>query len=256
VNEYLEREKVMIVRIVFGLALICSAGAVWAQEPACTFYKVNTSLLNISKEAGGDIYNDALFDGDTTCVTRKANVKGVDWAFIAYKLGSGNVHTPVEGWSALKYLQETSVANAGPPAAPPAAATPAPVAPHAAATPAPVAPAPMAPAPGAAAPAATPTIRPEDVLRFDQPIPFGPFPVNGHSLQEMIDTTPLFSPIEGLDESLWKKKCTSCHQWNQERLCEQGATYVQAPRNVLRVQHPFGGALKIALMRWAKSGCQ
>jgi hypothetical protein len=30
---------------------------------------------------------------------------------------------------------------------------------------------------------------------------------------------------------------------------------VQAPRNVLRVQHPFGGALKIALMRWAKSGC-
>jgi hypothetical protein len=92
-------------------------------------------------------------------------------------------------------------------------------------------------------------------LRFDQPIPFGPFPVNGHSLQEMIDTMPLFSPIEGLEEPLWKKKCTSCHQWNKERLCEQGGTYVQAPRNVLRVQHPFGGALKIALMRWAKSGC-
>jgi hypothetical protein len=242
----------MIGRIVFCLALICSAGSALAQEPACTFYKVNTSLLNISKEAGGDIYNDALFDGDTTCVTRKANVKGADWGFIEYKLGSGNVHTPVEGWSAMKYLQETSAANAGPSAAAPAAAAPAPMAP----APAPVAAAPVAPPPSAAAPApATAAIRPEDVLRFDQPIPFGPFPVNGHSLEEMIDTMPLFSPIEGLEEPLWKKKCTSCHQWNKERLCEQGGTYVQAPRNVLRVQHPFGGALKIALMRWAKSGC-
>jgi hypothetical protein len=79
--------------------------------------------------------------------------------------------------------------------------------------------------------------------------------VNGHSLKEMIDNVPLFSPVEGLDESLWKKKCTTCHEWNQDRLCQQGATYVQTPRNVLRVPHPFGGALKIALMRWAKSGC-
>ena len=241
----------MIGRVVLFSALMSFAGAASAQE-ACTFYKVNTSLLNISRDAGGDIYNDALFDGDVTCVTRKANVKGADWGFIAYKLGGGNAHTPVEGWSAMKYLQETSVANAGSSAAAPAAGAPAPMAP----APAPVAPAPVAPPPSAAAPApATAAIRPEDALRFDQAIPFGPFPVNGHSLEEMIDTMPLFSPIEGLDESLWKKKCTSCHQWNKERLCEQGGTYVQAPRNVLRVQHPFGGALKIALMRWAKSGC-
>jgi hypothetical protein len=38
-------------------------------------------------------------------------------------------------------------------------------------------------------------------------------------------------------------------------MCEQGATYVTAPKNVLRVPHPFGGALKLAIMRWAKSGC-
>jgi hypothetical protein len=240
----------MIGRVVLFSALMCFTGAASAQE-ACTFYKVNTSLLNISKDAGGDIYNDALFDGDTLCVTRKANVKGADWGFISYKLGVGDAHTPVEGWSAMKYLQQTSAANAGPSAAPPAAAAPAPTAPP------PVARAPAAPPPSAAAASApaTAAIRPEDALRFDQPIPFGPFPVNGHSLEEMIDTMPLFSPIEGLEEPLWKKKCTSCHQWNKERLCEQGGTYVQAPRNVLRVQHPFGGALKIALMRWAKSGC-
>jgi hypothetical protein len=39
-------------------------------------------------------------------------------------------------------------------------------------------------------------------------------------------------------------------------LCEQAKTYVKQPRFVLRVQHPFGGTLKLALMRWAISGCQ
>jgi hypothetical protein len=244
-RKHVEREIAMIGRIVLGLALICGAGTASAQD-ACTFYKVNTSLLNISKEAGGDIYNDALFDGDTVCVTRKANVSGADWGFISHKLEGANTRTPVEGWSAMQYLQETSAASAGAPAAAPPAAS---------AAPAPAAPAAPPAASAAPPPGATAQIRPEDVLRFDQPIPFGPFPLNGHSLQEMIDSIPLFSPIEGLDESLWKKKCTSCHQWNQERLCQQGATYVAMPRNVLRVPHPFGGALKIALMRWAKSGC-
>jgi hypothetical protein len=30
---------------------------------------------------------------------------------------------------------------------------------------------------------------------------------------------------------------------------------VQTPRYALRVPHPFGGTLQIALMRWSKSGC-
>src|ERR1700722_6014532 len=163
----------MIGRIVFCLALICSAGPALAQDTACTFYKVNTSLLNISRDAGGDIYNDALFDGDTACVTRKANVKGADWGFIEYKLGSGNAHTPVEGWSAMKYLQETSAANAGSSAAAPAAAAPAPMAP------APAAPAPVAPPPSAAAPApATAAIRSADAPPLAQPITFRPFSFN------------------------------------------------------------------------------
>jgi hypothetical protein len=245
----------MIGRIVLCLALVCGVGAASAQEPACTLYKVNTSLLNISKDAGGEIYNDALFDGDIVCVTRKANVNGVDWGYVSHKLERADARTPVEGWSSLQYLQETSAADAQAQlggSAPPAVA---PVAPSAGATPEPAAP-PVAAAPPAAPAKPAVAIRPEDVLRFDQPIPFGPYPVNGHSIKEMIDTIPLFPPIEGLEDALWKKKCTSCHQWNQARLCDQGTTYVQAPRNVLRVPHPFGGALKIALMRWAKSGCE
>lgn len=223
----------MIARLALALALVFGAGAASAQD-ACTMFKVNTSMLNVAKDAGGQIYNDALFDGDTTCVTRRASVSGEEYGFIAYKL-EGATRKPVEGWAALRYLQ------ALPGAAPPAATAPAPAAP--------------APSIAAPAPAKLPPIRPEDVLRFDQPIPFGPFPVNGRSLKEMIDTEPLFSPLEGLPEELWKKKCTTCHQWDQARLCAQGATYIQAPRNVLRIPHPFGGALKLAMMRWAQSGC-
>ena len=234
----------MIGRMIFCLVLVCGAGAASAQEPACRLYTVNTSMLNISKDPGGQIYNDALFDGDQACVARLKIIAGTDWAFIAYKLGKGNAHTPVEGWAALQYLQQASGAAAPPPAGATAAAPPA-------ATP-PAAPpgAPVTPS-GTAAKS-----RPEDVLRFNQPIPFGAFPVNGHSIEEMIDQTPFFSPVEGLDEPLWQKKCTSCHKWNQDRLCEQAKTYVKHPRFVLRVQHPFGGTLKLALMRWAISGCQ
>ena len=244
----------MIGRMVFCLALVCGAGIASAQESNCTLYKVNTSMLNVSKDAGGQIYNDALFDGDVGCVTRLKNVAGVDWAFISYKLDNGNAHTPVEGWAALQYLQQTDAAAASePPAGAPASPPPTAAAPPAAAPAPPVATAPPAPVSPSGAKVAS---RPEDVLRFSQPIPFGAFPVNGHSIQEMIDSTPLFSPVEGLDEPLWKKKCTSCHQWNQARMCEQAATYVKAPKFVLRVQHPFGGTFKLALMRWAISGCQ
>ena len=226
------------------LAFVCAATAASAQGANCNAYKVNTSLLNISQQAGGDIYKDALFDGDIVCVAQTQNVNGADWAYIANKVGAGNERTLVDGWAPLNYLQKEGSAAAPPPAQPPAIAAPQPPAP-------PTAPAANAPMPG-------PPIRAEDALRFDQPIPFGPVPVNGHSLAEITTTfTPLFAPIEGLPDEVWKgKHCTSCHQWNHERLCEQAATYVKAPRYALRIQHPFGGTLKVAMMRWAKSGCQ
>jgi hypothetical protein len=237
----------MIGRMVLCLALVCGAGAASAQGlPDCTLYKVNTSVLNISKDANSEIYKDALFDGDIVCVTRVENINGSDWGYISHRLRHANATTLVGGWSPLRDLQkifladaQAHLAGAAPPAGAPAAGIP-----GAGAMSAPAAPPPQA------------TIRPEDVLRFDQPIPFGPFPVNGHSIKEIFDTTPLFPPIEGLEDALWQKKCTECHKWNQARLCDQGATYVKAPRNVLRVPHPFGGAEKLALMRWAKSGCQ
>jgi hypothetical protein len=258
-------------RVVLCLTLVCGATAASAQAPGCDLYKVNTSLLNVSSAAGGDLYKDALFDGDIVCATQRQTAAGRDWVYISHKVDRGNARAPVDGWAPLQYLQALSPAEAAavrgstPPgpvtaAPPPVAAQPAPPAapPPVGAQPAPpAAPPPVAAAPPAApAPASPRVARPEETLRFDAPIPFGPFPVNGHSIKEMIEGTPLFAPIEGLDEALWKKKCTTCHQWNKERLCEQGKTYAEDPKYVLRQPHPFGGALKIALMRWAISGCQ
>jgi hypothetical protein len=234
------------------LTLALGATSAAAQVANCDTYKVDTSLLNISREAGGDTYKDALFDGDTVCVPQQQTVNGAAWGYVAQKVEANDSRTLVDGWAPMQYLQKIG------PGGQVAVAPSAPVAPPVA----PSQPAPYQAAPGQAAPPTEatampgPPMRPEDLLRFDQPIPFGPFPVNGHSIAEMIQSQPLFSPIDGVDESVWKKDCKNCHQWNKDRLCGQGATYVKDPKNVLRVPHPFGGALKIALMRWAKSGCQ
>jgi hypothetical protein len=259
----------MIRRIVLCLALACGSGTALAQQATCTLYKVNTSMLNVAEQAAGERYIDALYDGDVACVTRTATAKGATWGFVAQKLDSPTETTAVQGWAPMKDLQQITNAEAAsllaeaaptspPPAGPKAPPANAPASAGAAAPPVAAAPPAAAAAPAANSAAhanAAAPVRPEDVLHFDQPIPFGPYPVNGHSIKDMIDNVPLFSPVEGLDESTWKKHCTSCHQWNKDRLCQQALSYVRQPRFVLRVPHPFGGTFKLALMRWAKSGC-
>jgi hypothetical protein len=120
-----------------------------------------------------------------------------------------------------------------------------------------VAPVSAAPRVGAAPDATEPSVAShENILRFEDPLPFGPFPVIGNSIEQLADSVPLFSPIEGQNDAVWKKSCSNCHKWDRQTLCQQGASYVASPQNVLRLQHPFGGPLKVALMRWSKGGCQ
>ncbi len=175
----------MIRRVVLCLALLSGPAA--AQEPACTFYKVDTSFLNVSKDVGGHIYTDVLYDGEIACVSRQDKAHGEDWGFISYKLEGSSGRKAVDGWSSLRAMKQLSPAEA--------AAVGSRRAPAAAAKPAPPSAAPVAPVPGSA------TVRPEDVLRFNQPVPFGPFPVNGKTIKELAEGIPLFSPIEGLEES-------------------------------------------------------
>ncbi len=108
-----------------------------------------------------------------------------------------------------------------------------------------------APAPPDRSPAAAGT-----PIRFADPLKTGPFPVNGQSIETLASLKPLFPPIEGLDEKVWKLDCGSCHKWDRQTLCKQGQTYVGDPAMALRNRHPYGGPFKVALMEWARTGCQ
>jgi len=224
---------VLCLSVALGATVVISTTTAFAQEPQCRYYRVNTSLLNISREPRTNSqFIDVIEDGDIACATREQRVDNRVWIYVAYKL-KGRERKTVEGWSVLRHLIELSAAESAAlkgGAAPPAAKAP--------------------------PPAGQAAIRPEDVLRFEQPIPFGPVPVNGSTIKQLAEGTPLFPPIEGLDEAVWKKPCTSCHKWNRQTLCTQGTTYAKDPRAVLRHPHPYGGGYKIALLQWAKGGCQ
>jgi hypothetical protein len=224
----------------FRRLLLCIAAVVWtqsapAQDPQCRLYKVQSSSLSISKEPRGDAVSiNTLHNSDVVCVTREQKVGERNWGFVDHKLLKPDQRKPVAGWANLALLQRLSDTDAAVargltasrPAAPAAAA---------------------APAPAAAA---------EEVVRFNEPLTTGPYPVNGQSLEQLVAGIPLFPPIEGLPEALWKKPCAACHKWDRRTLCEQGATYVKNPNMALRGSHPYGGPEKIAIMNWAKTGCQ
>ena len=100
------------------------------------------------------------------------------------------------------------------------------------------------------------TERSKAVLRFEQPVPFGPVPIKGKTINELADHIPLFPPVETTDEALWKRNCSACHKWDRQSLCQQGASYVANSDLMLSQPHPFGGAFKLALAQWFKAGCQ
>lgn len=92
---------------------------------------------------------------------------------------------------------------------------------------------------------------------FNRPVKFGDPAIDGKSIAQLIKGEPLFSPVEGLDKSVWEgKHCDGCHEWNQARLCEQAKNFAANDVSVLRLQHPLGTRFKVALARWAQGGCQ
>lgn len=205
-----------------------------AQERACMFYQVTERLMNVSKDVGGATFIDLLREGDVVCVTYEEIVSGRRRGMIDYKVVKPDGRAPVKGWASLSLMTVVAAPGSVEPAKPSIDAQ-------------------------ARSPLRSPRsgmAENEEVLSFVQAIPFGPAPVMGSSLQKLVQGVPLFSPIEGLDKSLWEKPCSSCHKWDQTRLCEQGKSYAETPKNVLRHSHPYGGAFKVALMRWATSGCR
>ncbi len=118
-----------------------------------------------------------------------------------------------------------------------------------------------APPPVSDADAATAALEQElaaQVVTFTTPLVLGNDAIIGQSIEHLITTTPLFAPIEGLPDEVWKDKhCDTCHQWTQEALCTQANTYLgQNAQRSLALQHPLGNAFKLTLRAWAQGGCQ
>ncbi|MBU2959876.1 caspase family protein [Citreicella sp. C3M06] len=103
----------------------------------------------------------------------------------------------------------------------------------------------------AAAPAPAPDVPPTFRGLLVSPEPA----VNGRSIADLINSTPLFPPIEGLPDDYWKgQKCSNCHDWTEDRICVQAQTYVSSDK-ALDKKHPLGGSFKAALRDWAAAGC-
>ena len=95
-------------------------------------------------------------------------------------------------------------------------------------------------------------------ISFLDPIKgYTPF-LNGNTIAQLLNSRPLFTPIEGLPDEVWKdKKCSGCHQWTPDDLCVQ-ATHIAKPANAnrLEIEHPLGTQFKMVLKDWAEDGCQ
>jgi hypothetical protein len=240
-----------LITLVGLLAAVFDAPLAQAQQPDCRYYQVSPASLNVFSQPRGDAsFIGTLKKNDFVCVTGQQDVPGDrTWAHIAAKVSGQGQRTAMDGWAIASALQPATqnevTALSGPAAAAPAAAPPALPATSGKSTPA-AAPAPAAPS-GASA---------QDVLKFSQTITEGPTPINGSSLAQLITGVPIYPPIEGLPDNVWKKTCNNCHQWNQQSLCVQAKIYAANPAMTLRIQHPYGGPEKIAMMKWAKGGCQ
>lgn len=98
---------------------------------------------------------------------------------------------------------------------------------------------------------------PKDVT-FDTVLAAGGEGVMGYSIAQLILGTPMFAPIEGIPEELWKDQtCSNCHDWNRDALCDQGKTYMKASaERALSKSHPYGGGFKQNVRAWAANECR
>lgn len=217
------------------------AATALAQSVDCENFKVNAKLLNMRNEPNvfGSIV-DVLRDEQLVCIGEITNNSGQQWGNVVSKSeADGSATEVVDGWSNMRYLTPAAMATA------PTGPTPVPT---------PTEPAEEPVDTADASPA--PTTPPADVPAFNEPWEQGAFPLNGRSLEQLSNAIPLFAPIAGLPEEVWKKPCTGCHQWNKERLCEQAQSYISNPANIFRIEHPHGGIVKNALFQWASAGCE
>ena len=94
-------------------------------------------------------------------------------------------------------------------------------------------------------------------VTFSSPFPTTDAALSGRSIEALLGATPLFSPIEGLPQELWKDQpCSNCHKWTRENFCTQSRVYRDTDEVALiDGEHPFGPDFKMALRNWARNDC-
>lgn len=115
------------------------------------------------------------------------------------------------------------------------------------------------PAPPAAPPAAPPVASaPPALVTFAAPLTTGESAIIGRSIEQLVAGSPLYPPIEGIPEAMWKgQSCSNCHSWTRAALCDQGKTYLgPVAERSLAKPHPYGHGFKQSLRDWAQGGCQ
>ncbi len=81
--------------------------------------------------------------------------------------------------------------------------------------------------------------------------------ISGKSIEDIIAGGPLYPPIEGIPDEVWKgKRCSDCHAWTRDALCTQAQTYAaESVERALEQPHPMGTDFKRGLRDWARQGC-
>jgi hypothetical protein len=261
------RSVVRVAALFVALGAVLGASGAQAQQLDCRYFKVTADKLNAFYEPRGDAKFVAAIDRNgIVCVAGDQEVAGRVWVFIPFQVQPRDQRRPIQGWALkdslapasqeeVKAISESKgpeprIAVAPPPAEPPRMSPPE--------EPPRMPPAAMAPGepPHAGSPPSTPSTAEQEIVRYSQPIPFGGYPVQGKSLEELVHGVPTFPPIEGLPDDVWHKTCNNCHNWNQQTLCQQAMIYAQDVKMTMRKQHPYGGPEKLAMRNWAQHGCQ
>jgi hypothetical protein len=235
------------------VAAAASTSPAHAQGVDCRYFKVSAERVDAFEEPRDGARSLATLERDNiVCVAGDEQMGGHIWAFIPFKLEPGNRHSSVQGWAVKDALtpasqqEVTAMAEARAPVPPPVLPP----------TQVPGPPPGIAQGEGTHAPPEEHAPSGEGVVKFSEPITSYGFPVQGHSLEQLVHGIPTYPPIEGLPDDVWKKPCDSCHNWNQQTLCQQAMIYAQDVKMTMRKKHPYGGPEKLAMRNWAEHGCQ
>ena len=253
------RSSVCLAVLLAALGIASGGSTAQAQGVDCRYFKVGAERVDAFEEPRSDARPIASLEkNNIVCVAGDEEVGGRVWVFIPYRMEPGNNHKSIQGWAIKDSFAPASQdevaalsSSHAPPAPPPVAA----VAPPPAVPPRTEEP-PHTQMPSAEPQRAEHPAGSDEIVQWSQPIQSGGFPVQGHTLEQLVRGVPTFPPVEGLPDEVWKKPCSTCHNWNRQTLCQQAQIYAQDIKMTMRKQHPYGGPEKLAMRNWAQHGCQ